>query len=176
MHRVFVAQNAHRYPPAKGLQGGLMMILLTQSLAACLTVLAYRMSSFALLALAQGLSAIGAVLHAIVVLMLVRLIVRAGAVWRRLQKEGKRTAELRRLSRVILGAIGTTLLMALLTIGAACAPLAIMPVMQVPECGLIFIFMIVAISLHGANINRTFGRVSDSLVAAQRASRHTTAA
>jgi hypothetical protein len=77
---------------------------------------------------------------------------------------------------MILGAIGTTLLMALLAIGAACVPLAIMPVMQVPECGLIFIFMILAISLHGANINRTFGRVSDSLVAAQRASKHTTAA
>jgi hypothetical protein len=177
MHRVLFTQSAAQwYPPAKGLQGALKGILLTLALAACLTVLAYRSSSFALLGLAQSVSAIGAVMHAIVVLMLARLIVRAGGVWRRLQKEGKRTTELRQLCRVILGAIGTTVLMALLTVAAACAPLAIKGVMQVPECGLIFIFMIVAIALHGANINRTCGLVSDSVLAAHRASKHTTAA
>jgi hypothetical protein len=65
-----------------------MMILLTLSLAACLTVLAYRMSSFALLELAQGVSATCAVLHAIVVLMLVRLIVLAGLSGRASRKKG----------------------------------------------------------------------------------------
>ncbi|GAE48980.1 hypothetical protein XPR_1888 [Xanthomonas arboricola pv. pruni MAFF 301420] len=47
---------------------------------------------------------------------------------------------------------------------------------QIPEFGVVFALMIIALLIHGININRACRRLTDSVTAAQRAAQRTIAA
>ena len=154
----------------------LMVLLLTTLLAASLVVLGYRTSFSALLEVAKYVAIVGAVLHFVVVSMLVGLIAHALIVWNKLRVEGKNTFELKQLRQGIVSATAMTGLMFLLAVGAACVPAVMKIIRQIPEFGVVFALMIIALLIHGININRTCRRLTDSVTAAQRAAQRTMAA
>lgn len=154
----------------------LMILLLTTLLTASLVVLGYRTSFSALLEVAKYVAILGAVLHFVVVSMLVGLIAHALIVWNKLRVEGKNTSELKQLRQGIVSATAMTGLMFLLAVGAACVPAVMKIIRQIPEFGVVFALMIIALLIHGININRTCRRLTDSVTAAQRAAQRTMAA
>lgn len=154
----------------------LMILLLTTLLTASLVVLGYRTSFSALLEVAKYVAILGAVLHFVVVSMLVGLIAHALIVWNKLRVEGKNTSELKQLRQGIVSATAMTGLMFLLAVGAACVPAVMEIIRQIPEFGVVFALMIIALLIHGININRACRRLTDSVTAAQRAAQRTMAA
>ncbi|MCC8535819.1 hypothetical protein ACDH70_02705 [Xanthomonas axonopodis pv. poinsettiicola] len=176
MDSVFPSQNAHWYCSPKGVRRMLSILLTSTLLTASLVVLAYRTSFTVLLDLAQYAAAICAALHLTVVSMLLGLIAAALTVRKKLQAEEKHTQELTQLSQVIVNAIAMTLLMFMLAVAVACVPFAMNVMRQIPEVGLVFAIMLIALSLHRININRICSRLTDSMTAAQRAAQRTLAA
>ncbi|KCX01568.1 hypothetical protein DK27_07710 [Xanthomonas arboricola pv. pruni] len=80
---------------------------------------------------------------------------------------------------VFQGRLSTTAmtgLMFLLAVGAACVPAVMEIIRQIPEFGVVFALMIIALLIHGININRACRRLTDSVTAAQRAAQRTIAA
>ncbi|EGD18424.1 hypothetical protein [Xanthomonas hortorum] len=152
------------------------MVVLTLALTTSLLVLAYRTAFTALLGLAHSLAIVGAVLHFAVVLLLTVLIAHSTIVWKKLRSQGKQTAELRQLRQIIFNTTGMTVLMLMLTVGAACLPLVMRLVMQLPELGLVFAFLLILVVLHSANINRSARQLGDAITAAERSARCTMAA
>ncbi|UQQ12585.1 hypothetical protein [Xanthomonas arboricola] len=176
MDSVFPSQNAHWYRSPKGVRRMLTILLMSSLLTASLVVLAYRTSFTALLDLAQYAASICALLHFAIVAMLLGLIAGALTVWRKLQAEGKHTEELKQLRKVIVSAAAMTLLMLMLAVAAACIPFVMDTIWEIPEFGVVFAAMLIALLIHRVNINRICGRLTDSITAARRAAQRTVAA
>ncbi|MCL1528646.1 hypothetical protein [Xanthomonas nasturtii] len=176
MNRVLSLYDMRWYRSVRGFRHMLMILLLTTLLTASLVVLGYRTSFSALLEVAKYVAILGAVLHFVVVSMLVGLIAHALIVWNKLRVEGKNTSELKQLRQGIVSATAMTGLMFLLAVGAACVPAVMKIIRQIPEFGVVFALMIIALLIHGININRTCRRLTDSVTAAQRAAQRTMAA
>ncbi|KKY07154.1 hypothetical protein QSH39_010625 [Xanthomonas arboricola pv. corylina] len=176
MYSVFPSPNAHWYRSPKGVQCMWTILLMSTLLTASLVVLAYRTSLIVLLDLAQYAATICAVLHFAVVSMLLSLIAGALKVWKKLQANGKNTCELKQLRRGIVNATAMTGLMFLLAVGAACVPVVMKIIRQIPEFGVVFALMIIALLIHGININRACRRLTDSVTAAKHAAHRTMAA
>ncbi|MFB9037035.1 hypothetical protein [Xanthomonas arboricola] len=176
MNRVLSLYDMRWYRSVRGFRHMLMILLLTTLLTASLVVLGYRTSFSALLEVAKYVAIVGAVLHFVVVSMLVGLIAHALIVWNKLRVEGKNTCELKQLRQGIVSATAMTGLMFLLAVGAACVPAVMKIIRQIPEFGVVFALMIIALLIHGININRTCRRLTDSVTAAQRAAQRTMAA
>ncbi|MEQ7420820.1 hypothetical protein ABQE70_14810 [Xanthomonas campestris pv. campestris] len=85
----------------------------------------------------------------------------------------KRTAELRQLRQVIFNTTRMTALMLLLAVGSACIPLVMRLVMQLPELGLVFGFLLIAVVLHSININRSARQLRNAINAAERSAQRT---
>ncbi|MEB1632523.1 hypothetical protein [Xanthomonas campestris] len=176
MHRVLPPHKAGGYRSAAGVRNMLTILLLITLLTASLVVLAYRTSIGGLMELAQCAAIIGAALHFAIVILLVVFVARALAVWRKLHAEGKQTSELKQLQRVIVSGTTMTLLMFLLAVIAACVPPLMKIMTQVPEFGVVFALMLVALLLHNVNINRICRLLTDAITAAQQAAQRTMAA
>ncbi|KGT57215.1 MULTISPECIES: hypothetical protein [Xanthomonas] len=176
MDSVFPSQNAHWYRSPKGVRRMLTILLMSTLLTASLVVLAYRTSFTVLLDLAQYAASICALLHFAIVTMLLGLIASALTVWKKLQAEGKHTEELKQLRQVIVSATAMTLLMFMLAVAAACIPFVMDIIREIPEFGVVFAVMLIALLIHRVNINRICGRLTDSITAAKRAAQRTVAA
>ncbi|CAD2254529.1 hypothetical protein X12_001106 [Xanthomonas arboricola] len=176
MNRVLSFYDMRRYRSVRVFRHMLTVLLLTTLLTASLVVLGYRSSFVALLEIAKYVAIIGAVLHFVVVSMLVGLIAHALIIWKKLRVEEKKTNELKQLRQGIVSAAGVTALMFLLAVGAACVPAVMNIIREMPEFGMVFALMIIALLIHGININRACRRLADSVTAAKRAARRTMAA
>ncbi|KGT57218.1 MULTISPECIES: hypothetical protein [Xanthomonas] len=176
MDSVFPSPNAHWYRSPEGVRRMLTILLMSTLLTASLVVLAYRTSFAVLLDLAQYAATICALLHFAIVAMLLCLIAGALTVWKKLQAEGKHTEELKQLRQVIASATVMTLLMLMLAVAAACIPLVMDVMREIPEFGVVFAIMLIALLIHRVNINRICGRLTDSIMAAKHAAYRTMAA
>ena len=176
MNRVLAPYEVRWYRSVRGFRHMLTILLLTTLLTASLVVLGYRTSFVALLEIAKYVAIIGAVLHFVVVSMLVGLIAHALTVWKKLRVEEKKTYELKQLRQGIVSAAGVTALMFLLAVGAACVPAVMKIIREIPEFGMVFDLMIIALLIHGININRACRRLTDSVTAAKHAAHRTMAA
>ncbi|MEQ7420815.1 hypothetical protein ABQE70_14785 [Xanthomonas campestris pv. campestris] len=159
--------HAHWYRSAESLRNLLIVVVLTLALTTSLLVLAYRTTFTALLGLAHFVAIAAAVLHFAVALLLTVRVAHAAIVWKNLRSQGKQTAELKQLRQTIFNTTGMTALMLLLAVGAACIPLVMHLVVQLPELGLVFGFLLIAVVLHSANINRSARQLRNSLTAAE---------
>ncbi|WP_095094101.1 hypothetical protein [Pseudomonas sp. Irchel 3A5] len=176
MDSVSPSQNSHWYQSPKGVRSLLTILLMSTLLTSSLVVLAYRTSFTVLLDLAQYAATICAVLHFAVVSMLLGLIAGALTVWKKLQAEEKHTEELKQLRQVIVSATAMTLLMFMLAVAAACVPFVMDVMREIPEFGVVFAIMLIALLIHRVNINRICGRLANSIAAAQRSAKRTMAA
>ncbi|ASK92295.1 hypothetical protein KWH04_20920 [Xanthomonas campestris pv. trichodesmae] len=176
MDSVFPSQNAHWYRSPKGVRCMLTILLMSTLLTASLVVLAYRTSFTILLDLAKYAASICALLHFAIVAMLLGLIAGALTVWKKLQAERKYTEELKQLRQVIVSATAMTLLMLMLAVAAACIPFVMNVMREIPEFGVVFAIMLIALLIHRVNINRVCGRLANSMTAAQRSAKRTMAA
>lgn len=176
MDSVFSPHTAHWYRSPKGVRRMLTILLMSTLLTASLVVLAYRTSFTVLLDLAQYAASICALLHFAIVAMLLGLIAGALTIWKKLQAEGKNTEELKQLRQVIVSATAMTLLMLMLAVAAACIPLVMDVMREIPEFGIVFAIMLIAFLIHRVNINRICGRLANSMTAAQRSAKRTMAA
>ncbi|MDV2449528.1 hypothetical protein [Xanthomonas hortorum] len=176
MESVFPSQNAHWYRSPKGVRSMLTILLMSTLLTASLVVLSYRTSFTVLLDLAQYAASICALLHFAIVTMLLGLIASALTVWKKLQAEEKNTEELKQLRQVIVSATAMTLLMFMLAVAAACIPFVMNIIREIPEFGVVFAVMLIALLIHRVNINRICGRLANSVTAAQRSAKRTMAA
>ncbi|MCC8535824.1 hypothetical protein ACDH70_02680 [Xanthomonas axonopodis pv. poinsettiicola] len=176
MDSVFPSQNAHWYRSPKGVRRMLTILLMSTLLTASLVVLAYRTSFMVLLNIAQYAASICTLLHFAIVAMLLGLIGGALTVWKKLQAEGKHTEELKQLRQVIVSATAMTLLMLMLAVAAACIPFVMDIIREIPEFGVVFAVMLIALLIHRININRICGRLANSMTAAQRSAKRTMAA
>ncbi|WP_372376255.1 hypothetical protein ACDI35_07965 [Xanthomonas axonopodis pv. cajani] len=176
MDSVFTSQNAHWYRSPKGVRRMLTILLVSTLLTTSLVVFAYRTSFTVLLDLAQYAATICAVFHFAVVSMLLGLIAGALTVWRKLQAEEKHTEELKQLRQVIVSGTAMTLLMFMLAVAAACIPFVMNVMREIPEFGVVFAIMLIALLIHRVNINRICGRLANSMTAAQRSAKRTMAA
>ncbi|WP_238691831.1 hypothetical protein [Xanthomonas arboricola] len=167
MDRGLFPHNAHCYRSAESLRNLLIVVILTLALTTSLLVLAYRTTFTALLGLTHFVAIVGAVLHVAVVLLLTMRIAHAANIWKNLRSQDKQTTELRQLRQTIFNTAGMTALMLLLTVGAACTPLVMPLVMQLPELGLVFCVLLVTLVLHSANINRSASQLRDAITAAE---------
>ncbi|MBB4131106.1 hypothetical protein [Xanthomonas sp. 3075] len=150
----------------------MIVVILMLALNITLIALAYRTTFNVLLGLAHYVAIVGAMLHVAVILLLTVRIAHAAIVCKNLRSQGKHTAELRQLRQTIFNTTGMTVLMLPLTVSAACLPL----VMQLPELGLVFGFLLIAVVLHSANINRSARQLRDAITAAERSAQRTIAA
>ncbi|MFC0156296.1 hypothetical protein ACFFJ4_22805 [Xanthomonas dyei] len=176
MDRAIFPRDAHWYRSAESLRNLLIIAVLTLALTASLLALGYRTAFTALFKLAHYGAIVGAVLHFSVVLLLIVRIAHSAIVWKKLRSQDKRTAELRQLRQTIFNTSGMTVLMLLLAVIAACIPSMMRLVMQLPEFGLVFGFQLIAVVLHSCSINRSAGRLRDSVTAAERSAKCTLAA
>ncbi|MCE4338909.1 MULTISPECIES: hypothetical protein [Xanthomonas] len=154
----------------------LTILLMSTLLTASLVVLAYRTSFTFLLDLAQYAASICALLHFTIVAMLLGLIAGTLTVWKKLQAEGKHTEELKQLRQVIVSATAMTLLMLMLAVAAACIPFVMDIIRKIPEFGVVFAVMLIALLIHRVNVNRICERLANSMTAAQRSAQRTMAA
>ncbi|CAD7385003.1 hypothetical protein XCY_003461 [Xanthomonas arboricola pv. juglandis] len=145
----------------------LIVVVWTLELTAGLLALVYRTTFTALLGLAHSVAIVGAVLHAAVVLLLTVRITHASRVSKYLRGQDKQTAELRQLRLTIFNTTGMTALMLLLAAGAACIPLVMPLLIKLPELGLVLGFLLIAVILHSANINRSARQLRDAITAAE---------
>ncbi|KPL49959.1 hypothetical protein XAXN_04260 [Xanthomonas axonopodis] len=176
MDTVFSSNHAQWYRSHQGIRRMMTILLITTLLTAILVVLAYRTSFAVLLDLAQYAAIIGAVLCFAVVSMQLWLMAGAMTIWKKLRSEGKHTAELKQLRRAIVNASAMTLLTLMLAVAATCIPFVMDIMKKLPEFGMFFAFMPFTLLLHRVNINRTCSRLTDSMIAAQRAAQRTMAA
>ncbi|MEA9491767.1 hypothetical protein, partial [Xanthomonas campestris] len=126
--------------------------------------------------LAHSAAFVGAALHFAVLILLTARITHATSAWGKLRNQGKQTPELRQLLQTIVNTAGMSALMLLLAVGAACIPFLMRLVMQLPELGLVFGFLLIALVSHSANINRDARRLRDPITAAERSAQRTMAA
>ncbi|MCC4615279.1 hypothetical protein LL972_04440 [Xanthomonas campestris pv. asclepiadis] len=154
MDKAFFPQHARWHPSARSVRRTLTLLLVTTSLTASLVVLAYSTSFAVLLDLAQYVAIICAVLHFAVVSMLLGLIADVLNAWKTMQAEGKQTVELKQLRRIMVAATAMTLLMFMLALAAACVPFVMKVIQQIPEFGVVFAIMLIALLLHRVYINR----------------------
>ncbi|PPU70888.1 hypothetical protein ACCQ13_12610 [Xanthomonas sp. NCPPB 1638] len=173
MERVFSSHHVHWCRSPKGVRRMLTILLTSTLLTASLAALAYRTSFVVLLELAQYAATICAVLHFAVVSMLLRIVAGALTAWKKLQAEEKNTEELRQLRQIIVGATAMTILMFMFAVAATCVPFAMDVIRDVPEFGLVFALMLITLLIYRVNINRVCSRLTDSMVAAQRAAQRT---
>ncbi|MCC5071860.1 hypothetical protein [Xanthomonas campestris] len=176
MDRAIFPRDAHWYRSAESLRNLLIVAVLTLALTASLPLLGYRTAFTALLRQTHYVAIVGAVLHFSVVLLLIVWIAHSAIVWKKLCNQDKRTAELRQLRQTIFNTTGMTVLILPLAVIAACIPLMMRLVMQLPEFGLVFGFQLIAVVLHSCSINRSAGRLHDSITAAERSAQCTLAA
>lgn len=174
MDRVLSPHDACWHRSTESLRNLLIVVVLTLALTATLLVLAYRTAFTALLA--HSAPFVGAALHFVVLILLTARITHATSVWGKLRSQGKQTPELRQLLQTIFNTAGMTALMLLLAVGAACIPFLMRLVMQLPELGLVFGFLLIALVSHSANINRNARRLRDPITAAERSAQRTMAA
>jgi len=151
----------------------LTLCLLTLSLTACMTVLAYRLSSGAALVLAQWVAGVSALLHLAVVGGLARLAVQAARIRKYVQSGGKQTTQSKQLRGSIRRVIGAMLLMILFSIAALALPVSLPVIMRVPEVGMLFVMLIGSLLIHRFNIRRACQRLSEDIPAAQHAAQRT---
>lgn len=154
----------------------LTLCLLTLSLTASLTALAYRTSGDLILLLAQSVAALGALLHLGIAAMLLRLALRASATKKRLQAHGGCTAQRRPLRRSILGVVGAAVQVLMMSVAVIALPIALPVVMRVPEAGMMFVILIVALLLLGVSIRRSCRWLTEALAQAEWAVRSTVVA
>ncbi|MBB5866591.1 hypothetical protein [Xanthomonas sp. 3058] len=154
----------------------MILVVLTLALTVSLLALAYRGALTVLLGLTHYVALVGAGLHFVIVLLLTVRIAHAASIWKNLRSQDKQTAELRQLHKTIFNTTYMTALMLLLAVGATCIPLLMRLVMQLPELGLVFGFLLIAVVLHSANINRSARQLRNAITAAERSAQRTMAA